>query len=107
VPFDPAGGVGTPADTSTQRLAQSARPQRPPLSEEEEAIKEGLKRGFGVDDDHIQVSKRDGLDMYMIILGRGNRPLPSMDATQQAIGAGNVAEGSLEGGDTLLPGRPK
>lgn len=104
VPFDPAGGVGTPADTSTQRLAQSARPQRPPLSEEEEAIKEGLKRGFGVDDDHIQVSKRDGLDMYMIILGRGNRPLPSMDATQQAIGAGNVAEGSLEGGDTLLFG---
>jgi hypothetical protein len=27
-----------------------------------------------------------------------------MDATQQAIGAGNVAEGSLEAGDTLLVG---
>jgi len=104
VPFDPAGIVGTPAETSTQRLAQSARPQRPPLSEEEEAIKEGLKRAFGVDDDHIQVSNRGGLEEYAVILGSGNRPLPSMDATQQAIGAGNVAEGSLEAGDTLLVG---
>ena len=104
VPFDPAGIVGTPADTSTQRLAQSARPQRPPLSEEEEAIKEGLKRAFGVDDDHIQVSERGGLEQFAVILGSGNRPLPSMDATQQAIGAGNVAEGSLEAGDTLLVG---
>jgi hypothetical protein len=104
VPFNPAGIIGTPADTSTQRLSQSARPQRPPLSEGEEEIKEGLKRGLGVDDDHIQVSKRGGLDQYVVVLGRGNRPLPSMDATQQAIGAGDVAEGSLEGGDTLLVG---